>query len=169
MINEYVILEQFPKYQINREGQIRNIKTNKILKQTIGTNGYLSINLNNNDGYKCLRVHRLIATVYIQNPDNKLCVDHINHNITDNSIDNLRWCTPKENARNKRKTNKPKSSMYKGVSMAIGNNKWRVFICGNNGMNQHVGYYDTDIEAARAYNIRATELYGEYASLNIIA
>ena len=46
---------------------------------------------------KCYYAHRLVAMAYIPNPDNKEEVDHINNDITDNHVQNLRWVTPEEN------------------------------------------------------------------------
>jgi hypothetical protein len=55
--------------------------------------GYLRCNLNQKKYYK----HRLVATQFLTNPDNLPEVDHINHNRTDNRIDNLRWCSHSDN------------------------------------------------------------------------
>lgn len=50
--------------------------------------------------------HRVIALTWIENPDNLPQIDHINHDVTDNRIENLRWVSAKENAANTRAKSK---------------------------------------------------------------
>ena len=60
--------------------------------------GYCRINVKKADGsYTNLPIHRLVALAFIENPDNKPQVNHIDGNKLNNSVDNLEWCTPSEN------------------------------------------------------------------------
>jgi hypothetical protein len=108
---------------------------------------------------KRIYMHREI----MRPPPGKI-VDHMNHNKLDNSRPNLRVCTPAENQRNQRKQHGV-ASIYKGVSYSKTCGKWAATI-GLNRKYTHLGYYDTEIEAARAYDRAAVELFGEFASLN---
>lgn len=63
-------------------------------------NGYMSVSLATKDGRKNVLVHRLVAETFIENPDDKPCIDHINRNRVDNFVENLRWVTLSENQRN---------------------------------------------------------------------
>ena len=88
-------------YHINEKGQVFSFKSNKILKNKIGTHGYYIVYLTSLNGKTVAKqIHRLIAEAFIPNPMNKPCIDHINAIRTDNSISNLRWCTYKENNNN---------------------------------------------------------------------
>lgn len=59
--------------------------------------GYKYVNLSKNGKYISAKVHRIVAETFIENPDNKPSVNHINENKTDNSVSNLEWVTVKEN------------------------------------------------------------------------
>ena len=88
---------------------IRNKKTNKILKESINNKGYYTVHLNGITHDK----HRLVAKQFINNPNNLSCVDHINHNRTDNRISNLRWISYSENNKNKTSNNGIEYTYYK--------------------------------------------------------
>jgi len=90
-------------------------------------------------------------------------VDHINRNGLDNRKVNLRTCTLAQNVRN-RKTPKH-SSKYKGVSWFKITKKWRAYIYPNNKFIS-LGYFMNEIDAAKAYDNKAKELFGEFACLN---
>jgi hypothetical protein len=92
-------------------------------------------------------------------------VDHINGNPYDNRIENLRAATHGENMFN-RNPNKGCISKYRGVSKHCG--KWQGAIS-KEGKKFHLGTFNTETEAALAYNKSAVKLHGEFANLNIIS
>lgn len=84
-------------YKISSEGKVWSNTTNKLLKPSVKANGYYGVTLVKDKKLYYFSVHRLVADAFIENNDNKPCVDHINGNRLDNSVENLRWCTYKEN------------------------------------------------------------------------
>jgi hypothetical protein len=98
----------------------------------------------------------------IMNPPPGLVVDHIDGNGLNNCRSNLRICTIVENQRNSKGWSK--TSRYKGVSWSK-KNKWASAIS-LNFKRIHLGYFDNEIEAAKAYDKKAAELFGEFAYLN---
>lgn len=90
-------------------------------------------------------------------------VDHINGNQSDNRRSNLRVCTNQENTWNRRKR-VDSSQRYKGVYKAF--NRWR-FSLATNG-KAYSGSYETEEEAAAAYNEVALRVFGEFARLNAV-
>lgn len=84
-------------YEISNTGQVRSLcgrygKLN-ILKQCVGSRGYLLVTLCNHGKQKTVNVHRLVADAFIPNPNNLPCVNHKDENKTNNNVSNLEWCS----------------------------------------------------------------------------
>jgi hypothetical protein len=106
---------------------------------------------------------------FIMDVDERVIVDHINRDTLDYRRNNLRVCSPVQNGWNRPVARIPKTSPYKGVHKSVyrGGAKWRAQICAY-GKRFHLGQFMTEEEAAQAYNLKAIELFGEFAVLNDI-
>ena len=109
--------------------------------------------------------HLVMMHREIMNVGEDKLIDHKNHNGLDNRRANLRIATWEENCWNKRKTKAHGSPQYKGVMWDKRRGKWQAQI-GYKGMKIFIGYFDNEKEAAMAYDTKAKELFGEYATLN---
>ena len=102
-MGEYTLNEVWKKfifnYEISNLGRLKNTKTNKILKSTTDSNGYLgiTISLGSRNKIKRVRIHRLVAEAFIPNPNNLPQVNHIDGNKQNNKVDNLEWCDNRYN------------------------------------------------------------------------
>lgn len=86
------------RYIVSTLGHIKNVKRNKLLKPTIDSKGYSNVKLYmNNIQSKTHKVHRLVASAFLSNPDNKPQINHKDENRTNDRVDNLEWCTNKYN------------------------------------------------------------------------
>jgi hypothetical protein len=103
---------------------------------------------------------------YLLNPSKNEIVDHINNIRHDNRISNLRIVSPSINAHNKVKKQNC-SSKYTGVSFNKKSKKWISYI-NFNSKQIRIGEFNIELDAAKAYNKKAIELYKENANLNKI-
>ncbi len=92
-------------YKVSNTGLVYGILTNNLVKACLDKDGYPGLNLyrkaeNGRNERFSVKVHRLVASAFIPNPDNKPQIDHINGIKTDNEVSNLRWTDSKENINN---------------------------------------------------------------------
>lgn len=130
---------------------------------TIHKKGYIYI-LINRQGFKAHKLAWLYMTGYYPNP--KKQIDHKNNTKNDNRWENLRLVTNQQNCINKRLGIK-NTSGYKGVTWCKSLNKWRAQTSYNR-KKIFIGYFDDPKEAAKAYNEKVKELFGDFAWLNPI-
>lgn len=131
-----------------------NVKAGTKAGTKTDARGYLVINFGGRRHY----AHRL-AWFFAHGEMPTGDIDHINRDPSDNRISNLRLATRSQNLANKKAAGG--SSEFKGVSYHCQRQRWRATI-----KDVHLGLFDTEEEAARAYDNAALNLYGEFAGLN---
>lgn len=104
-----MIIKDFPNYDISPSGIVKNITTGKeIVKRVIRS--YFYVDLKNRGRRKNARLGRLVATIFIPNPENKPQVNHIDGDRFNDNVKNLEWCTFSENQRHKIRLSKEKGT-----------------------------------------------------------
>lgn len=111
---------------------------------------------------KAVKLHRIITDA----PRGKF-VDHRDGDPLNNTLDNLRICSKKQNEYNS-KTRADNSSGYRGVCLINKNGKYRAYIT-KDGKQTSLGVFSDKHAAAKAYNSAAEKLFGEFARLNKIS
>ena len=94
--NQYGEVRTLDHYTVRKDGRKQFVKGH-ILKQQLYKNGYLYVGICINGKHIHLRVHRIIATCFLPNPDNLPQVNHKDNNPKNNFVDNLEFCTHEYN------------------------------------------------------------------------
>ena len=84
-------------YTIDTHGNVYSIKSGRYLTPCATYDGHMAVNLYKRGTMKRMSIHRLVATAFLPNPDNHPVVHHLDDNPRNNHVNNLKWCTQKEN------------------------------------------------------------------------
>lgn len=91
-------IKGYPNYQISNLGNVWSVKRQRKLSPYTNNKGYKAINIIAANGKrKGELIHRLVALAFIDNPEGKPEVNHINHIRDDNRVENLEWVSKSEN------------------------------------------------------------------------
>lgn len=183
-------------YQVSNEGRVRSLDRyvngngrngclklvkSKILKQSLHPFGYWQVNLHKDGVQKTEKIHQLVAKTFIPNPENKPHIDHINTIRTDNRVENLRWCTAKENVNNpltyerivkERQSEKHRNASSKALKGRILSDEWKKKISDTRKIKEigcikveqyskeciYITTYNSIVEASDALGIEAGDI-----------
>jgi len=95
-VSDFGNIKALPKHINYIDGRVR-FYPEKILKPRLDGKGYCFVTLHKDDTKEQLRVHRVVAIEFLENTENKPCVNHKDSNRTNNMVDNLEWVTHSEN------------------------------------------------------------------------
>lgn len=152
-------------YWINQNGMIIN-KKYKIIKLYQNNMGYLMINLYKHGIAKSFLLHRLLAHHFLECPDKSLkFIDHINGNILDNRLVNLRYINSSGNSRNKRLKKSTKSGI---TGVYISGNKFISVIRDESGKKVYLGTFETAQQASDKYQEEYNKLMERFEFTRII-
>ena len=157
----FKIIEGFETYSVSDHGNVKNNKTGRILKYK-HRNGYTLADLSVCGIVSTKTIHQLVARAFIENPEGKRCVDHIDNDRSNNKLHNIRWATHVENNRN-RKICSINTSGAKGVSFVKHTQKWTSHIT-IDGIHIHLGTFSNLEDAKQARMIKANQAFGIYTN-----
>lgn len=114
----------FENYQIDEQGNVYNLSTNKQLQGSIGENGYRYYRLSNNGNKKMKYAHRLVAEHFLENPQKLSIVNHKDGNKLNNNVENLEWVSYSENTQAWHNLSKPQRKQTEYYDYDLPNEVW---------------------------------------------
>lgn len=160
MKEEWKIIKQSNYYQVSNLGRVMGLKRGIILKPFPDSWGYPTVDIHR----KKIKVHMLVAEAFMDEKQPKMQIDHIDRNKWNNYLNNLRYVTQSENRYNMNSYKDSKSN-YKGVSWHKASNKWTAKIR-KNKKDRYIGLFESEIEAALAYDKIAYKIDPIHSKLN---
>jgi len=144
-------------YRVSNLGGILSLKKEpRLLKPVKNSRGYYIVTLHLNGNQISMRIHKLVAQSFLNHTPcgHKIIVDHIDNDTSNNRLDNLQLISVREN---NSKDQKNRTSKYVGVTWHKLCKKWASQIK-INYRNHHLGLFDCELEAAKAYQDKLAEL-----------
>lgn len=145
----------YERYICSDLGRIQNTKTGKILKQSPNTHGYsrVSIPIKDKPNPQIVFPHRVIAELFVPNPDNKPLVNHKDGDKTNPKASNLEWTTHAENTKHaiENKLYDPKALSLKANAASLLTNSKPVKIIAEDNT---VRIFNSISDCARELNVR---------------
>lgn len=140
---------------VDRAGRSRKLKKlTPVITHSSYNRGYAQLSLSIDGKNHCFYWHRIIAKAFLPEFKTSLQVDHRDGDRSNNQPSNLRMATPSQNRRGFCKICKKASSQFRGVSKCSTRKKW--YAQGWDGSKkQNLGYYDNEIDAAKAFDVFA--------------
>lgn len=165
--DKYAVLDDHVHAEIEKDKYLASVKFLENLRAH--SNGYgvfqRCITTKKGPVYETIYLHKYIAEKFVDKPksDKKLFVRFIDGDVLNCQLDNLEWVTM--NTLRRQMTNFKSKTGYRGVTKE--KNRYRAVIY-HERKAHNLGFFDTAEEAAKAYNKKSTELFGETGSLNKI-
>ena len=143
--------EIYEGFEVSNLGRVKSLNYRRtgraeLLKPGKNTDGYLSVVLWKNGKPKSCLVHRLVAFAFLENPENKPEINHIDENKTNNRVDNLEWKTHKDNMNHGTRNERAAKARINGkcskkvLQLSLSGELIREWEstkeCGRNGFNQ---------------------------------
>lgn len=144
-------------YQVSNYGKVKSLnynhtKTEKVLCKKQHKSNYVTVMLCKNGENKNKSIHILVASAFIPNPNSYPCVNHIDGNKKNNNVDNLEWCTHKQNIEHAIKTGL--ANHYGMLGRTGAKNKLSKKIVQYDLQGNVVNRWDCISDAARFYGVR---------------
>ncbi len=154
-----------PSYEASSLGRIRRIGKESAMKVELNSQGYLRLTLCESGNIKRHSVHSLVCSAFHGPRPDGYVIDHIDRNKLNNCPENLRYATIAQNTACGKFSKEGRTSLYRGVNWRADRERWAAN-GSRNSKTIFLGYFDDEVDAARAYDKFAKAEYGQFAELN---
>jgi len=157
-------IEGYPNYQVSNMGRVKSLNyrrtgKEKIIKGSKNNSGYLTVTLSKEGKMKSYFIHRLVASAFLDNPNNLQQVNHKDENIKNNCVENLEWCDSSYNVnfgtRNERITQRIQKPILQFTKQGEFVKKWD----SATQVERELGFYQGNINKCCKGKLKST---GDY-------